>query len=146
MLFCCSVANSCLTHCDPMDFSMPDFPVLHNHLEFAQIHMHWVGDAIQSSHPLLPPSLPALNLSQHQGLFPSVALCIRWPNYWNLSISPSNEYLELISFRIDWLDLLAVQGTFRSLHHHHSSKASILWAQHSLWSKSHIHTRLLEKP
>ena len=83
--------------------------------------------AIQPSHPLSSPS-PAFNLSQHQGLFQSV-LCIRWPKYWSFSfsISPSNEYSGLISFRIDWFDLLAVQGTLESLLQHHSSKASILW-------------------
>ena len=94
-----------------------------------QIHVHWVGDAIQPSHPLLSPSPPAFNLSQHQGLCNELALCNRWPKYWNfsLSISPSNEYSALISFRIDWLDLLAVQGTLKNLLQHHSSNASILW-------------------
>ena len=125
----CSVAQSCLSLCDPMDYSMPGFPVLHGLLEFAQIHVHWVNDAIQPSHPLSSPSPPALNLSQHQGLSNELALCIRWPKYWNFSfsISPSNEYSGLISFRIDWLDLLAVQEIFKSLLQHHSSKASILW-------------------
>ena len=93
---------------------MPGSSVLHYLLEFVQIHVHWVGNATQPSHPLLSLSPLALNLSQHQGLFP---LCIRWPKYWNFSfsISPSNEYLGLISFRIDWFDLLAVQGTLKSL-------------------------------
>ena len=88
-----------------------------------------VGDAIQPSHCLSPPSPPALNLSQHQGLSNESALCIRWPKYWSFSfnISPSNEHPGLISFRMDWLDLLAVQGTLKSLLQHHSSKASILW-------------------
>ena len=84
--------------------------------------------AIQASHPLLSPSSPALNPSQHQGLFNESTLCISWPKYWNFSfnISPSNEYPGLTCFRMDWLDLLAVQGTLKSLLQHHSSKASIL--------------------
>ena len=95
--------------------------------QFVQIHVHWVSDAIQPSHPLSPPSLPALNLSQHQGFFQS-AIHIRWPKYWSFSfsISPSNEYSGLIYFRIGWFDLLAVQGTLKSLLQHHSSKVSIL--------------------
>ena len=112
-----------------MNGSMPGFPVLHYLLEFAQTHVHLVDDAIQLSHPLSPPSPPA-------SIFPSIkvfskesALRIRWPKYWSFSssISPSNEYSGLISFRMDWLDLLAVQGTLKSLLQHHSSKASILW-------------------
>ena len=100
--------QSCLTLCRPMDWSTPGFPVLHYFLEFSQTHVHWVGDSIQTSHPLLSPSPPALNLSQHQGLFSNEsALPIRKPKYWSFSfsISPSNEYSELISFRMDWLDL-----------------------------------------
>ena len=106
------------------------FPVHHQLLEFTQTHVHQVGDAIQPSHPLSFPSPPAFSLSQHQGLSKSVPP-IRWPKYWsfNLSLSPSNEYSGLISFRMDWVDLLAVQGTLKSLLQHHSSKASIL--QHS---------------
>ena len=85
--------------------------------------------AIQPSHPLSSPSPPALNLSQHQGPFKESAPCIRWPKYWSFSfnISPSNEHPRLISFRMDWLDLLVIQGTLKSLLAHHSSKASILW-------------------
>ena len=93
-------------------------------------HVHWVDNAIQPSHPLLSPSPPALNLSQHQGLVSNESvLRIRWPKYWSFSfnISPSNEHPELISFRMDWLDVLAVQGTLKSVFQHHSSKASILW-------------------
>ena len=108
----------------------PDFPVLHYLLKFTQAQVHWVGDAIQPSHPLLSPSPPALNLSQHQFFFPlnESVLPIRWPKYWsfNFSISPSKEYSGLISFRIDWLDLLAVQGILKSLIQHHNLKASIL--------------------
>ena len=111
-----------------MDCSMPGFPVHHQLLELAQIHVHWIGDAIQPPHPLSIPSPPAL-------IFPSIrvfssesVLLIRWPKYWSLSfsISSSNEYSLLISFRIDWFDLLAVQGTLKSLLHYHSSKASVL--------------------
>ena len=168
-----------------MDCSTPGFPALHQLLEFTQTHIHWVDDAIQPSHPLSSPSLPAFSLSQHQGFFqwvcstrqvtnigasasasvfpmnsqdwfplgltglislqskglsrvsnsllqhyPSKAsvLHIRWPECWSFSfiISPFNEYSGLISFRMDWLDLLAVQGTLKSLLQHHGSKASIL--------------------
>ena len=110
-----------------MEYSSPDFPVLHYLPEFTQTHVHWVNDAIQPSHPLLSPS-PALNLS-HIGVFSNEsALHIRWPKYWSFSfsISLSNEYSGLIFFRIDWFDLHAVQGTLKSLLHHHSLKASIL--------------------
>ena len=111
-----------------MNCSTPGFPVLHQLPEFPQTQVHWVSDAIQPSHPLLSPSPPALNLSQHQGCFFSIelALPIRWPKYWSFSIRSSNEYSGLISFGIDWFDL-AVQGTLKSLLQHHSSKASILW-------------------
>ena len=121
-----SVSQSCLTLCDPMDCSAPGLPVHHQLPEFIHTHVHWVGDAIQPSHLLPTPSPPAFNLSQHQGLFKWVS--IKWPKYWSfsLSISPSNEHSGLISFRMDWLNLLAVQGTLKSLLQHHGSKASIL--------------------
>ena len=116
-----SVTHSCPTLWDLMDCSTPGFPVLHQLPELAQTHVHRVGDAIQPSHPLSFPSPPAFNLSQHQGLF-------QWVSYWSFSfsISPSNEYSGLISFRIDWFDLLVVQATLKSLLQHHSSKTSIL--------------------
>ena len=122
---------SCVRLCDPMNCSMPGFPIHHQLLELAQIHVHQVGEAIQTSYPLLSPSPPTFNLSQHQGLFKKSVLHIRWPKYCNFSfnISPSNEHSGLISFRMDWLDLSAVQETLKSLLQHHSSKASIL--QHS---------------
>ena len=131
LLCCCSVAQSCLTLGDPMDCSTPGFPVHHQFLELTQTHVHRVSDAIQPSHPLLSPSPPVFNLSQHEGLFNESVLCIRWTKNWSFSfsISPSNEYSELISFRmawLAWLDLLAVQGTLYTLLQHHSSKASIL--------------------
>ena len=126
-----SVSQSCPTLCDPMNQSTPGLPVHHQLLKFTQTHIHGVVDAIQPSHPLLSPSPPALNLSQHQSqLFSNEStLRMRWPNYWSFSfsISPSKEHPGLISFRMDMLDLLAVQGTLKSLLQHHSSKASILW-------------------
>ena len=111
-----------------MECSMPGFPVHHQLLELAQTYVHRVSDAIQPSHPLLPPSPPAPNPSQHQGFSNESTLCMRWPKYWSFSfsISPSNEHPGLVSFRMDWLDLLAVQGTCKSLLQHRSSKASIL--------------------
>ena len=122
-----SVAQLCPTLCDPMNQSMPGLPVHHQLLEFTQTHVHWVADAIQPSHPLSSPS-PSFNLAQHQGLFRETTLRMRWPKYWSFSfsISPSKEHPGLISFRMDLLDLLAVQGTLKSLLQHHSSKASIL--------------------
>ena len=115
----------------PMDCSMPGFPVHHQLPEPTQTHVHWVGDAIQPSHPLSPPSPPDFSLSQHQGLFQWVSFLHQVAKVleFHFNISPSNEYSGLISFRMDWLDLLAVQGTLKSLLQHHSSKASIL--QHS---------------
>ena len=124
-----SVAQSCLTLCDPMNCSMPGLPVHHQLLEFTQTHVHRVDDAIQPSHPLSSPSLPAPNPSKHQSLFQWVnCFCMRWPKYWSFSfsISPSNEHPGLISFRMEWSDLLAIQGTLKSLLQHHNSKASIL--------------------
>ena len=124
-----SVTQSSPTLCDPMDFSTPGFPVHHLLPELAQTHVHSVGDAIQPSHPLPSPSPPSFILSQHQVFSDESVFSIRGPKYWSFSftISPSNEYSRLISFRIDWFDLLAVQGTLKSLLQYHSSKASILW-------------------
>ena len=111
-----------------MNCRTPGLPVHQQLLEFTQTHVHRVGDAIQPSHPLLSPSPPAPNPSQHQVLSNESTLHMRWPKYWSFSfsISPSNEHPGLISFRMDWLDLPAVQGTHKSLFQHHSSKASIL--------------------
>ena len=124
-----SVPQSCPTHCDPMNCSMPGLPVHHQLPEFTQTHVHRVSDAIHPSHPLSSPSPPAPNPSQHQSLSNESALRMRWPKYWSFSFSiiPSKEIPGLISFRIDWLDLLAVQGILKSLLQHHSSKTSILW-------------------
>ena len=120
-----SVAQSCLTLCDPMDCSMPGFPIHHHLPEFIQTHVHWVSDAIQPSHPLSSPSPPAFNLPSIRGFSNESFLRIR---YWsfNFSISPSNEYSGLISFRMNWLNLFAVQGTLKKLLWHYSSNASIL--------------------
>ena len=121
---CFSVTQPCPVLCDPIDCSTPSFPVLHYLLEFVQTHVHWISDVIQPSHPLSSPFPPAFNLSQHQGLLqwfgsaPGKVLEIQHQSFqWNSG---------LISFRIDWFDLLAVQGTLKSLLQHHNSKASIL--------------------
>ena len=126
-----SVTQSCPTLCDPMDCSTPGFPVQDQLSKLAQTHVHRVGDAIQPSHPLSSPSPLAFSLSRHQGFSNELVLPLRRPKYWSFSfsISPSSKHPGLISFRVDWLDLPAVQGTLKSLLQHHSSKASIL--QHS---------------
>ena len=123
-----SVTQSCPALCDPMNRSTPGLPVHHQLLVFTQTHAHRVGDAIQRSHPLSSPSPPALNLPSIRVFSNESVLPIWWPEYWSFSfsISPSNEYSGLIYFRMDWLSLLAVQGTLKSLPQHHSSKASIL--------------------
>ena len=125
---CCAVTKSSLTLCYLMDCSTPGFSVLHHLLELAQTHVHRVGDAIQHlvlCCPLflLPSIFPSIRVFSNES-----ALHIRWPKYWNFSfsISPSNEYSGLISFRMDLFDLLSVQGTLKCLLQHHSSKASIL--------------------
>ena len=111
-----------------MNRRMPGLPVHHQLLEFTQTHIHQVGDAIQPSHPLSSPSPPAPNPPSIRVFSNESTLRMRWPKYWSFSfiISPSNEYPGLISFRMDWLDLLAVQGALKSLLQHHSSKASVL--------------------
>ena len=109
----CLVIQSYLTLGDPMDCSTPGLPVHHQLPEFTQTHVHWVSDAIQPSHPLLSPSIfPSIRVFSNES-----PLRIRWPKYQSFSfnISPSNEHPGLISFRMDWLDLLAVQGTFKNL-------------------------------
>ena len=126
-----SIVVQSLSHvrlCDPMDCSMPGFPVHHHLAELAHTHVHWVSDAIQPSHPLLPLTPPAFNLSSITGLFNESFLHIRWPKYWSFSfsITPSSEYSGLISLRMDRLNLLAIQGTLKSLLQHHCPKASIL--------------------
>ena len=121
-----SVTQSCPALCDPMNCSTPGPPVHHQLPEFTQTHVHRISDAIQPSHPLSSPSPPAPIPPSIRVFSNESTLHIRWPKYWSFSfsISPSNEHAGLISFRMDWLDLLAVQGTLKSLHH--SSKASVL--------------------
>ena len=122
-----SVTQSCPTLCNPMKCSTPGLSVHHQLLQFIQTHVHSFSDAISPTHPLSSPSPPAPSPSQHQGFFNESTLCTRWPKYWSFSfnISPSKEHPGLI-FRMDWLDLLAVQGTLKSLLQNHSSKALIL--------------------
>ena len=131
-----SVAKSCLALCDPRDCSRPGFLVLH------YLKLMTIESVMPSNHLFLCcPLLLMPSIFSSIGIFSDeLALPIRWPKYCSFSISPFNEYSELISFRIDWFDLIAVQGTLQSLLQHHSSKAPILW------SNSHVHTWLLEKP
>ena len=126
---CCPVARSYPTVCDPSDCSMTGLPVPHYLSEFAQVHVHGVSDAIQSSHPLssllvLPSIFPSIRIFSRES-----ACCIRWPKYWSssCSITPSNGSTGFISYRIDWFEFLSVQRTLKTLLQHHSSKASILW-------------------
>ena len=128
-----SVAQSCPTFCGPMNHSTPGLPVHHQFPEFTQTHVHRVGDAIHHPLLLLPPIPPSIKVFSNES-----ALRMRWPKYWSFSfnISPSNEHPGLISFRMDWLDLLAVQGILKSLLQHHGSKASVL--QHSAFFTAHL--------
>ena len=137
-----SVAQLCPTLCDPMNCSTPGLPVHHQLPEFTQTHV--IESVMPSSHlilcppllllPLIPPSIRVFSSES--------TLCMRWPKYWSFSFSiiSSREIPGLFSFRMDWLDLLAVQGTLKSLLQHHSSKASILWCSASSQSNSYIHT------
>ena len=143
---CCSVTQSCLTFCNPMDCSMPGFPVLHCLLECVQILS--IELVMPSNHLILCRPLLLLH-----SIFPSIrvfsnesALRIRRPKYWSFSISPSNEYSGLVDFRIDWFDLLAAQRTLKSLLQYHNLKASILWHSAFFMVHAHICTRLLGKP
>ena len=142
-----SVTQSCPTLCNSCDCSTPGLPVHHQLPEFTQTYVHSVSDSIQPSHPLSSPSPPAFNLSQHQGLFKWVSSLHQVAKVLEFLLQhrPSNEHSGLISFRIDWFDLLAVQGTLKSLLQHYSSKISILW--HSAFFIIQLsHTWLLEKP
>ena len=144
-----SVAQSCPTHCNPMDFSTPGFPGHHQLLELAQTHVHRVSDAIQHlilCCPLLlmPSFSPSIRVFSIES-----TLRIRWPKYWScsFSISLSNEYSGQISFTIDWFDLLAVQGTLKTLLQHHSSKASILQCSAFFMVQlSHSYMTTVKKP
>ena len=136
----CSVLQSGLTLCDPMGCNTPGFPVHHQRPELAQTHVHWAGDAIQLilCHLFLLPSIfPSIRV-----FFNESGLCIRWPKYWSFSfsISPSNEYSGFISLRIDWFDLLTVQGTLKSLLQHHNSKASVLQCSAFFMVQFPVHT------
>ena len=145
-----SVAQLCPALCDPMNRSMPGLPVHHQH---PQTHVHQVGDAIQPSHPLsspsppLPPSPPSIRVFSNES-----TLRMRWPKYWSFSFStsPSNEHSGLICFRMDWLDLLAVQGTLKNLLQHNiyafEGATILLFQKHQFFgtqlspqSNSHIH-------
>ena len=129
-----SVVQSCPTLCDPMNRNTPGLPVHHQLPEFTQTHVHRVRDVIQPSHPLLSPSPPAPIPPRMRVFSNESTLHMRWSKYWSFSfsISPSKKHPGLISFRMDWFDLLAVQGTIKNLLQHHSSKASIL--RHSAFS------------
>ena len=142
MLQFSSVAQPCLTLCDPMNHRTPGLPVHHQLPEFTQLMS--IESVMPSKHlilccPLLPPSIfPSIRVFSNVS-----ALCIRWPEYWSFSfsISPSKEHPGLISFRMDWLDLLAIQGTLKSLLQHHSSKASNSSALSFLYSPT-LHSHL----
>ena len=148
---CCSVAKSCPAVCDPMDCSMPGLPVPHHLLEFTQVHVHWISDAIQPLRCHLILCCPLLLLPS---IFPSIrvfsnksAVCIRWPKHcsFSFSISPSKEYSGLISFKIDWFNLLTFQETLKGLFQH-NWKHQFFGALSSLLSSSHICAWLLERP
>ena len=121
-----NLLHSCLTFCNPMDCSMPGFPFHHQLLELAETHV--LESVMPSNHLilcrpllLLPSIFPSIRVFSNES-----ALHIRWPKYWSFSISPSNEYSGLVSFRIDWFDFPAAQGTLKRLLQHHSYKASLL--------------------
>ena len=145
---CCSVAKSCLTLCDPMDSSTPGFPVLHYLPEFAQIHVHWVSDAIQPSHPLLPPSPPAFIFPNIRVFSNELALHIRQPKYWSFSLASVLPMNIQGWFPLELTGLISLQS--KELSRVFSStiilKHQFFGTQPSLWSNSHIHTWLLEKP
>ena len=145
---CCQVTKSWLTLCDPMDCSNPCFPVSHQLLEFAQVHVHLIGDTIQPSHPLQPSSSFAFKFSQNQVFSNESPVCITWPKYWSFSfsISPSNEYSGLISLRIDWFDLLGFRGTLKSLLQQRNSKTSIIWCSAFFMVQLSYPFSLLERP
>ena len=135
-----SVTQLCLTLCDPMNLDMPGLPVHHQLLEFIYTHFHWVGDAIQPSHPLSSPSHPAFNLSQYQGLFKWVSSLLRWPKYWSFSfnISPSNEHSRLISCRkTGWMSLQS-KDSQESLPTH-SSKTILRCSAFFIGQLSHLY-------
>ena len=144
-----AVTQLCLTLCNPIDCSMPGFPVHHQLQELTQTHVQPVSDAIQPSHSLpspllLPSTFPSIRVFSNESV-----LHIRWPKYWicSFSISPSNEYSGLMSFRFDWIDLLAVQGTLKNLLQHRSISFSglnflyspTLTSIHDYWKNHSFH-------
>ena len=144
-----SVAQSCPTLCDPMNRSTPGLRVHHQLPEFTQTHVHWVSDAIQPSHPLSSPCPPASHPPSITIFSNESTLRMRWPKYWSFSFSiiSSKETPRLISFRMDWLDLLAVQGTLKSLLQHRTvQNHQFFGAQPSSQSNSHIRAWPQEKP
>ena len=148
---CCSASQSCPTLCDTMDCNTPGFPVLHYLPEFAQTHVRWVGVAIQPSHPLLPPSPPALHLSQHQGLKRPWLFASGGQSIGALASASSlpmniQGWFPLELTRIDWFDFFAVQGTLKSLHQYHNLKTSILQCSACFMVHLTFHTWLMEKP
>ena len=142
-----SITQSCLILCDPMDCSTPGFPVHHQPPDLAQTHVHRVSDAIQPSHPLSFPSPPAINLSQHQVLLQWISSSDQVVKIWSFSfsISPSNEYSGMISFRMNFCNFLQFKGPSRVFSSTTVQKHQFFSAQLSLQSNSHIHTWLLEK-
>ena len=158
MGICCSTDMSCLTICDPIDCSIPHHllesdvphhPLPPHILEFAQVHIHWIGDVIQQSHPLSSSAPSAINLSQHQGLFQWVSSSHQVTKVLELQLqhqSLHHQYSGLISFRTDWFDLLVFHGTLKSLLQHYRLKASILWHSAFFVDNSCISTWLLERP
>ena len=152
--YCCSVTQPYLTLCDPMDCSLPGFPVHHHLLKFVQSHVHWVSDAIQPSCPLVPFSsclqsfLASGSFLMSRIFSNGSALCSKWPKIWSFtfSINPSNEYSEFIYFRTDWFDLLESKDLSRVFSNTTVQKHQFFSVQPSLRSNSHIHTWLLEKP
>ena len=142
---CCSVTKSCLTLCDSIDCSTPGLPVPRYLSEFAQVRVHWIGDVIQPSHPLLPFSPSAFNLCQHQGLLQGVCSSHWVAKLLELQHHPSNKYSGLTSFRTDWFDLLVIQGLSRVFSNTTVQKNQFFNILPSLWSNSHIGTRLQER-
>ena len=152
---CCSVAKSSLTLCDPMKCSLPGFPVLHYLLEFAQAHVHWVGDAIQPSHPLLSPSSHVLNLSHHQGFFPISQFLHQMAKLVECQLQhQSFQWIFRLDFLWDWLvwspccprDSWVFSRTTIQKHQFFDIQRIEYSSHSSLWSKSHICKWLLEKP
>ena len=146
LIYCCSVTKSCPTVCDPMDYSMPGFPIFRSLLKLMSIESVMPSNQLVLCRPLLllPSTFPSIRAFSSKS-----AVCIRWTKYWSFSfsISPSNKYSGLISFRTDWVHLLTVQGTFKSLLQHHSSKASILQCSAFFMVQlSHPYMTILEKP